>query len=165
MHRRFHAETGIVFDTLYPGWVAETALFRNEPRLLQPIFQWIQENITKGYVSQPLSGERVAQVVCDPEVQQSGVHWSWGNRQKPGAKPFARSLSAKAKDDRRGHPVSDEERSTNTTKSAAGQTATINALAETTSGPYKTEVIHRRRPWRSFEPVGMRHIGTGRLVQ
>jgi len=102
LHRRFHAETGIVFDTLYPGWVAETALFRNAPRLLQPVFQWIQENITKGYVSQPLSGERVAQVVCDPEFQQSGVHCSWGNRQKPGAKPFAQSLSAKANDDRRG---------------------------------------------------------------
>ena len=63
---------------------------------------WFQKNITKGYVSQPLSGERVAQVVCDPEFQQSGVHWSWGNRQKSAAKPFAPSLSAKAKDDRRG---------------------------------------------------------------
>ena len=38
--------------------------------------QWFQKNITKGYVSQPLSGERVAQMVCDPEFQQSGVHWS-----------------------------------------------------------------------------------------
>ena len=63
---------------------------------------WFQMNITKGDFSQPLSGERVAQVVCDPEFQQSGVHWRWGNRQKPGAKPFAQSLSAKANDDRRG---------------------------------------------------------------
>jgi protochlorophyllide reductase len=102
LHRRFHAETGIVFNTLYPGCVAETALFRNAPKLFQRIFPWFQKNITKGYVSQPLSGERVAQVVCDPEFQQSGVHWSWGNRQKPGAKPFAQSLSAKANDDRRG---------------------------------------------------------------
>lgn len=28
-----------------------------------------------------------------------------------------------------------------------------NALAETTSGLYKAEVIHRRGPWRSFEAV------------
>ncbi|UPY37233.1 protochlorophyllide reductase [Sediminicoccus sp. KRV36] len=102
LHRRFHAETGIVFNTLYPGCVAETALFRNAPRLFQRIFPWFQKNITKGYVSQPLSGERVAQVVCDPEFQQSGVHWSWGNRQKADAKPFAQPLSAKAQDDRRG---------------------------------------------------------------
>jgi len=101
LHRRFHAETGIVFNTLYPGCVAETALFRNAPKLFQRIFPWFQKNITKGYVSQPLSGERVAQVVCDPDFQESGVHWSWGNRQKPGAKPFAQSLSAKAQDDRR----------------------------------------------------------------
>ena len=63
---------------------------------------WFQKNITKGYVSQPLSGERLAQVVCYPEFQQAGVHWRCGNRQKPGAKPFAQSLSAKAQDDRRG---------------------------------------------------------------
>jgi protochlorophyllide reductase len=101
LHRRFHADTGIVFNTLYPGCVAETALFRNAPKLFQRIFPWFQKNITKGYVSQPLSGERVAQVVCDAEFQQSGVHWSWGNRQKPDARPFAQSLSVKAQDDRR----------------------------------------------------------------
>ncbi len=101
LHRRFHAETGVVFNTLYPGCVAETALFRNAPKLFQRIFPWFQKNITKGYVSQPLSGERVAEVVCDADFAQSGVHWSWGNRQKPGAKPFAQSLSAKAQDDRR----------------------------------------------------------------
>jgi protochlorophyllide reductase len=103
LHRRFHAETGIVFNTLYPGCVADTALFRNAPKLFQRIFPWFQKNITKGYVSQPLSGERVAQVVCDPEFQESGVHWSWGNRQKPDAKPFAQTLSAKARDARRAH--------------------------------------------------------------
>ena len=99
LHRRFHAGTGIVFNTLYPGCVAETALFRNAPKLFQRIFPWFQKTITKGYVSQPLSGARVAQVVCDPEFRQSGVHWSWGNRQKPGARAFAQSLSAKAQDD------------------------------------------------------------------
>jgi len=100
-HRRYHAQTGIIFNTLYPGCVAETALFRHAPRLFQKIFPWFQKNITKGYVSQPLSGERVAQVVADPEFTLSGVHWSWGNRQKPGAKPFAQPLSAKAQNERR----------------------------------------------------------------
>jgi protochlorophyllide reductase len=101
LHRRFHAETGIIFNTLYPGCVAETALFRNAPKLFQKIFPWFQKNITKGYVSQPLSGERVAEVVADPAFTQSGVHWSWGNRQKPGAKPFAQPLSAKAQNEPR----------------------------------------------------------------
>jgi hypothetical protein len=103
LHGRFHAETGIVFNTLYPGSVAVTPLFRNAPKLFQRIFPWFQRNLAKGYVSPPLSGERVAQVVCDPEFQRSRVHESWDNRQKLGAKPLAQSLSAKAKDNRRGH--------------------------------------------------------------
>jgi protochlorophyllide reductase len=95
-HRRYHAGTGVVFNTLYPGCVADTALFRYAPKLFQQIFPWFQKNITKGYVSQELAGERVAQVVVDPGFARSGVHWSWGNRQRPGAEPFAQALSAKA---------------------------------------------------------------------
>lgn len=95
-HRRYHDRTGVVFNTLYPGCVAETALFRYAPPLFQRIFPWFQKNITKGYVSQSLAGERVAEVVIDPGFAQSGVHWSWGNRQRPGAQPFAQSLSVKA---------------------------------------------------------------------
>lgn len=98
LHARYHATTGIVFSTLYPGCVADTPLFRNAPRLFQKIFPWFQKNITKGYVSQPLSGERVAQVVADADFIQSGVHWSWGNRQEPGRRAFAQSLSSKATD-------------------------------------------------------------------
>jgi protochlorophyllide reductase len=97
-HRRYHANTGVVFNTLYPGCVAETALFRDAPKLFQQIFPWFQKNITKGYVSQSLAGERVAQVVADPDFAQSGVHWSWGNRQREGATAFAQALSAKAND-------------------------------------------------------------------
>ncbi|WP_439532803.1 protochlorophyllide reductase [Polymorphobacter sp.] len=96
LHARFHGPTGIVFSTLYPGCVAETPLFRHAPRAFQRIFPWFQKNITKGYVSQPLSGERVAQVVADPGFTRSGVHWSWGNRQVPGREAFAQPLSAKA---------------------------------------------------------------------
>jgi protochlorophyllide reductase len=100
LHRRYHESTGIVFNTLYPGCVADTPLFRNSYPLFQKIFPWFQKNITKGYVSQELAGERVAQVVADPEFQQSGVHWSWGNRQQPGRKSFVQELSDKASDDK-----------------------------------------------------------------
>jgi protochlorophyllide reductase len=96
LHRRYHEETGIVFNTLYPGCVADTALFRDTPPLFRKIFPWFQRNITKGYVSQQLAGERVAQVVSDPEFSASGNHWSWGNRQKEGRRAFAQPLSAKA---------------------------------------------------------------------
>lgn len=98
---RYHDSTGIVFSTLYPGCVADTPLFRNAPPLFQKIFPWFQRNITKGYVSQPLSGERVADVVARPEFSQSGVHWSWGNRQRPGQEAFAQGLSSKATDTER----------------------------------------------------------------
>ena len=100
LHRRYHDATGIVFNTLYPGCVADTPLFRNSYPLFQKIFPWFQKNITGGYVTQELSGERVAQVVADPEFKQSGVHWSWGNRQKEGRKSFVQELSEKASDDK-----------------------------------------------------------------
>jgi protochlorophyllide reductase len=98
LHRRYHDDTGIVFSTLYPGCVADTALFRHAPRAFQRIFPWFQKNITRGYVTQALAGERVAQVVADEAFAQSGVHWSWGNRQKEGRQAFAQPLSAKAND-------------------------------------------------------------------
>jgi protochlorophyllide reductase len=40
----------------------------------------------------------VAQVVADEAFSQSGVHWSWGNRQQEGRQAFAQPLSAKAND-------------------------------------------------------------------
>jgi len=98
LHRRHHADTGIVFSTLYPGCVADTALFRHAPAAFRRIFPWFQKNITKGYVSQALAGDRVAQVVADDGFAQSGVHWSWGNRQQAGRQAFAQPLSAKAND-------------------------------------------------------------------
>jgi protochlorophyllide reductase len=107
LHRRYHAQTGIIFNTLYPGCVADTPLFRHAPRLFQRIFPWFQKNITKGYVSQTLAGERLAAVVIDPEFSQSGVHWSWGNRQVPGRAPFSQALSPSASDPGRGERLWD----------------------------------------------------------
>ena len=96
LHRRLHSQTGLIFTSLYPGCVADTPLFRNTPRLFQKIFPWFQKNVTGGYVSQALAGERVADVVMDPEFAVSGVHWSWGNRQKRGGSQFSQELSERA---------------------------------------------------------------------
>ena len=98
LHRRLHAETGITFSSLYPGCVADTPLFRNTPRAFRKIFPWFQKNITGGYVSQAVAGERVADVVANPEFAQSGVHWSWGNRQKKNGQQFSQELSEQATD-------------------------------------------------------------------
>ncbi len=96
LHRRLHQSSGIVFSSLYPGCVADTPLFRNTPKLFQRIFPWFQKNITGGYVTQALAGERVAQVVADPEFAVSGVHWSWGNRQSKNGRQFSQELSQQA---------------------------------------------------------------------
>lgn len=99
LHRRFHDWTGITFSSLYPGCVADTPLFRNHSPVFQKIFPLFQKNITGGYVSQELAGERVAAVVADPEYNKSGVYWSWGNRQKKGRKSFVQEVSDEALDD------------------------------------------------------------------
>ncbi len=98
LHRRYHESTGITFTSLYPGCVAETPLFRNHYPLFQKIFPLFQRYITGGYVSQELAGERVVQVVADPEFKQSGAYWSWGNRQKKGRKSFVQEVSKDASD-------------------------------------------------------------------
>ena len=98
LHRRLHGETGITFTSLYPGCVADTPLFRNTPKAFQTIFPWFQKNITGGYVSQSLAGERVADVLANPDFAESGVHWSWGNRQKKDGQQFSQELSDKATD-------------------------------------------------------------------
>ncbi len=98
LHQRLHSDTGITFSSLYPGCVADSPLFRNTPKAFQTIFPWFQKNITGGYVTQALAGDRVAQVVADPDFAESGVHWSWGNRQKKDGEQFSQELSEKATD-------------------------------------------------------------------
>lgn len=102
LHRRYHESTGITFSSLYPGCVADTPLFRNHYPLFQKLFPWFQKNVTGGYVSQELAGERVAAVVADPEYKQSGAYWSWGNRQKKDRKSFVQKVSPQARDDEKG---------------------------------------------------------------
>ena len=100
LDRRYHESTGIVFTSLYPGCVADTPLFRNHYPLFQKIFPWFQKNVTGGYVSQELAGERVADVVTKPEYGESGSYWSWGNRQKKDRQAaFVQNVSPQAQDE------------------------------------------------------------------
>ncbi|NET31765.1 MAG: protochlorophyllide reductase [Cyanothece sp. SIO1E1] len=99
LHRRYHNSTGITFSALYPGCVATTGLFRNHFRLFQIIFPLFQKFITGGFVSEELAGQRVAQVVAEPSYNQSGVYWSWGNRQKQGRQAFIQEVSDEASND------------------------------------------------------------------
>jgi protochlorophyllide reductase len=101
LHRRYHDSTGITFSSMYPGCVAETALFRHSYPLFQKIFPWFQKNITGGYVTEELAGDRLAEVVADPEYNKSGSYWSWGNRQKPDRKSFEQEMSNEALDNKK----------------------------------------------------------------
>lgn len=99
LHRRYHESTGITFSSFYPGCVADTALFRNHYSLFRTIFPKFQKNITGGYVSQELAGQRLANVVADAEHRNpSGAYWSWGNRQKEGRETFNQEVSDEALD-------------------------------------------------------------------
>ena len=99
LHRRYHESTGIIFSCLYPGCVATTGLFRNHYPLFQKLFPLFQKNITGGYVSEELAGERVAEVVAEPQYNRSGVYWSWGNRQQKDRQSFVQEISNEASDD------------------------------------------------------------------
>jgi len=101
LHRRYHESTGIIFSCLYPGCVATTGLFRHHYPLFQKLFPLFQKNITGGYVSEELAGERVAEVVAKPQYNRSGVYWSWGNRQQKDRQSFVQEISNEASDDRK----------------------------------------------------------------
>ncbi len=88
-----YSKEKIIINSLYPGCVADTKLFRDTPWLFRFLFPLFQKFITKGYVSQRLAGERVAQVASLKAYAKPAVHWSWGNRQKLGRKAFSQKLS------------------------------------------------------------------------
>lgn len=99
LHRRYHESTGITFSSFYPGCVADTELFRNHYGLFRTLFPKFQKNITGGYVSQELAGQRLANVVANEEHRHpSGAYWSWGNRQKEGRETFNQEVSDEALD-------------------------------------------------------------------
>ena len=83
----------LICNSLYPGCVANTKLFRDTPWLFRILFPIFQKFITGGFVTEELAGERVAFIASNERFIQSGVHWSWGNRQKTGRKAFSQKLS------------------------------------------------------------------------
>ena len=97
LSKRYSKEQ-IIINSIYPGCVADTNLFRDTPWLFRFLFPIFQKFITKGYVSQRLAGERVAQVASFKEYALPAVHWSWGNRQKLGRKAFSQKLSKRIVD-------------------------------------------------------------------
>eukprot|EP01025_Chloroclados_australasicus_P062438 TRINITY_DN8203_c0_g3_i1.p1 TRINITY_DN8203_c0_g3~~TRINITY_DN8203_c0_g3_i1.p1 ORF type:complete len:397 (-),score=48.14 TRINITY_DN8203_c0_g3_i1:230-1420(-) len=97
-HKRYHDGTGITFSSLYPGCIATTGLFREHYKLFQTLFPPFQKYITKGFVSEEDAGKRLAQVISDPALSESGVYWSWDNT--TGA--FVNELSEEASDDQKG---------------------------------------------------------------
>ncbi len=99
LHRRYHQSTGITFNALYPGCVATSGLFRESPRLFQVIFPVFQRYITGGFVSEEQAGDRLAKVATGADYRQSGVYWSWGNRQKKDGQSFIKEVSSEASDE------------------------------------------------------------------
>lgn len=82
LHRRYHEDTGITFSSMYPGCIAETALFREKRPWFRKIFPLFMKYVTGGYVSEKEAGERLAQVIDDPNCSKSGVYWSWNGGAK-----------------------------------------------------------------------------------
>jgi protochlorophyllide reductase len=101
LHRRYHKSHGVTFSSLYPGCVATSALFRDHYRLFQILFPVFQKYITGGFVSEEEAGRRVAMVVTEPAYSQSGVYWSWGNRQKKNGKSYIQEVSPEASDEQK----------------------------------------------------------------
>jgi protochlorophyllide reductase len=77
LHRRYHKDTGIIFSSMYPGCIAETALFREKRQWFRKIFPLFMRYVTGGYVSEVEAGDRLAQVIDDPRCTKSGVYWGW----------------------------------------------------------------------------------------
>ncbi len=84
LHRRYHDDTGIIFSSMYPGCIAETALFREKRAWFRKAFPWFMKYVTGGYVSELEAGERLAQVIDDPNCTKSGVYWGWDGGAKGG---------------------------------------------------------------------------------
>jgi len=85
LHERYNEKTGITFSSMYPGCIAETALFREKRPWFRKAFPWFMKYVTGGYVGMEEAGERLAQVIDDPQCNKSNVYWSWnGGAQQVG---------------------------------------------------------------------------------
>eukprot|EP00608_Synchroma_pusillum_P006975 CAMPEP_0198430634 /NCGR_PEP_ID=MMETSP1452-20131203/14643_1 /TAXON_ID=1181717 /ORGANISM="Synchroma pusillum, Strain CCMP3072" /LENGTH=363 /DNA_ID=CAMNT_0044151075 /DNA_START=25 /DNA_END=1116 /DNA_ORIENTATION=- len=82
LHKRYHKQTGITFSTMYPGCIAETALFRTKRQWFRTLFPLFMRYVTGGYVSEQEAGDRLAQCVADARCKESGAYWSWNGAAK-----------------------------------------------------------------------------------
>jgi len=82
LHRRYNDSTGITFSSMYPGCIAETALFREKRKWFRKGFPLFMKYVTGGYVGEKEAGERLAQCIDDPRCAKSGVYWSWNGGAK-----------------------------------------------------------------------------------
>ena len=95
--KRYSSEK-LICNSLYPGCVANSKLFRNTPWIFRLLFPLFQKFITGGFVSERLAGERVSLIATSKDFSKSGVHWSWGNRQRSGRRGFSQKLSKRIVD-------------------------------------------------------------------
>lgn len=82
LHERYHESTGITFSSMYPGCIAETDLFREKRSWFRKAFPWFMKYVTGGYVGMEEAGDRLAQVIDDPNCSKSNVYWSWNGGAK-----------------------------------------------------------------------------------
>mmetsp|Transcript_42729 Transcript_42729/g.140386 ORF Transcript_42729/g.140386 Transcript_42729/m.140386 type:complete len:408 (-) Transcript_42729:364-1587(-) len=110
-HRRLHPSTGIVFNSMYPGCIAQTQLFREKRDWFRYFFFPTLMKAIGSYVSQKEAGERLAQTIADPQAAKSGVYWSWngdaksigvGNAGGAGGDLFENSFSGMVQDEANG---------------------------------------------------------------
>eukprot|EP00979_Chaetoceros_neogracilis_P015777 scaffold6528_cov267-Chaetoceros_neogracile.AAC.5 len=82
LHDRYHEKTGITFSSMYPGCIADTNLFREKRSWFRKGFPWFMKYVTGGYVGMEEAGDRLAQVIDDPQCKKSNVYWSWNGGAK-----------------------------------------------------------------------------------
>merc|ERR1719267_372541 len=59
LHRRYHESTGVIFNSIYPGCIAETNLFREKRQWFRDLFPVFMKTVG-AYVSEDEAGERLA---------------------------------------------------------------------------------------------------------
>jgi len=84
LHERFHRSTGIAFSSIYPGCIAESPLFREKQPWFRKYFPVLMQHLTGGFVGEEEAGQRLFQVLHDPQCMKSGVHWSWNGGPREG---------------------------------------------------------------------------------
>ena len=84
MHDRYHRQTGIAFNSIYPGCIADSPLFREKRPWFRKYFPVFMKYITGGYVGEEEAGKRLFQTVVDPRCYKSGIYWSWNGGPRMG---------------------------------------------------------------------------------